>query len=190
MFGSVGEQLDQQPGVSAPAQRRLGVVQHRRHPLPVHGVANGRQPGCVQGGEGISAPQCEGLLEQRQGTVIVVGDPSLFDHTAETVQIHGRFADAENVTTRPAGDADIVNAGQDAPKPRQVAVERRTGPLWRMIAPHAVHELLDRHDVIDVDHQRSQHALLPDRAEVDHPAIHPELHTAEHIELRRPITRR
>jgi len=182
--GGTGGQLAEQGGMLAAVQGEVVAVQPGGVPLRVQRVADAVQPGCVQRGERLAAPQPERLLEQGRGVLLVVGGVRPGDQVAEAVQVHRHRVDHEGVALRVPGEAD-PGVGEDLPEPGQVAGQRRAGPLRQPLGPHALDELVGRHHPVRVDQQRGQHAPLPGVAEVDGATVDTGLDAAEQPELDR-----
>ncbi|GAA3432847.1 hypothetical protein GCM10018954_024500 [Kutzneria kofuensis] len=164
VLGGPGQQLRHERGVLAEAQPQVGVVQLGGEPLAGQPAPLLDGPVGVQPGQRLAPPQREGPLEHRG----IVGAPGLGDQASEQVHVDGqRILDEQRVAARPPHDRHAVDAAQ----PGQVAVQGAGGALRRVLAPHPVHQLVDRHDGVDVDEQGGQHALLPRVADVGGPSV-------------------
>ncbi|OMI36250.1 hypothetical protein SPAR_27166 [Streptomyces sparsogenes DSM 40356] len=154
-------QLGQQLGVVAVAQPDVGEAQLGGEPLLVHGGAQRVEPGGVHGGEGVPAPQPEGLLQERGGVLVPLRGAGLGHQVAEAVQVHRRGIGAEQVSAGLPGDAHLLGGGRQGPaQPGDAAVQRVQGALRWPVGPHPVDQLLRRHHPVGVHQQRRQHAPL------------------------------
>lgn len=175
------------------AEPDVGVVQFGSGPFLVHGIAEGVDPGRVQTGEGLAPPEAECPPEQGSGLLVLLtlpGRPGLCREGVETVQIHCRRLDVEDIAAGPPDDSCPLDSGQRLPETGKVAVEGIASPLRRTVGPDAVGEPADRDHLVGLHQQYRQNATLPGMAQIDDPALDTRLDTAEQIELDRHRTPR
>jgi hypothetical protein len=186
-----GGQFGQQSGVVATAEPNIGVVQFGRDPFLVHGVAEGVGPRGVQTCEGISPPEAECPPEQGCSLLVLLvprGRAGPCGNVMETVQIHGRRRDVEDITTGSPDDICPLSNSQSLPQTGEVAVERVPDPLRQAVGPDALDKLVHRNHPVGVHKQHCEHTPLPGVTQIDDSAIQARLDAAEQSELNRHST--
>ena len=136
-------------------------------------------PRGVERGEGLATPQIECAVEQGYRVARVSGRPGLGRQVAETVQVDRQRVRRQHVAARPAGDHDVLGVRQQCPQPGQVARQRISSAVRRLVGPHPIDQLIHRDRSVHLDQQGGEHAPLTGMTDVEPPAVKSSLDVAE-----------
>ncbi|GGM76355.1 hypothetical protein GCM10011609_10380 [Lentzea pudingi] len=100
------------------------------------------------------------------------------------MQVHQIGIDVEDVAGIPAVDPrDFTGGPEQLPNSTQMGIQHVARLHGWIVVPHPVDQQLDGDRPARVHRECGQHGLLPGRADVEQPALHPQLHLPEQPEF-------
>ncbi len=177
-------EFTEQVRVPSCLQRSVVTIQRGRIAFRLKGVAHIVDPRCVKRCERLPAPQAECAVEEGGRFGRVGGRPGLRCDVSEAVDVHGQCIGLQHVGTGLADDL-YVGAGQQLTQSRYICGEGVAGPVWSVVRPHPVDQLVGRNGIVDVDKQCRQNAPLACMPDVQPLPVEQSLDVAEQPELHR-----
>ena len=181
VLAAPGGQVHHQVLPLAEPQPEIDEVVLGGQPFQRQPAAFGFGPLAVDAEQRGAVPQRQRLGERSRGIAVVGRGTGATGQQPVPVQVDQLgLVDGQCVATRAPVDAEARHRGERLAQPGDVAVHRLAPAPGRRIAPHPVHQPVDRHHPAGLDGQRREQAPLPGRPERHRPGTGERGHLAQH----------